>query len=159
MYRILLLTISLSIFFSCSKSESADVNSTYEFTSSEDVDEGYKDGEYCAEVDYYKPNSGTQSSYTITVEVSDNAVSRINFPNGGYIDDEISDGSLDSSGEASFTNNKGYQYNVKIVGDAAGCFESVPMTEQCLGITEDGDQCQNETDNASGYCWQHENQE
>lgn len=30
------------------------------------------------------------------------------------------------------------------------------MAEQCQGITENGDQCQNETDNPSGYCWQHE---
>lgn len=116
MYRIFLLLFTLTILFSCSKSESADVNTTYEFTSSEDLDEGYKDGDYCAEVEYYNPNSGTQSSYTLTVEVSDNAVKRIIFPNGGYIDNEISDGSLDSSGETSFTNNKGYQYRVKIKG-------------------------------------------
>lgn len=156
MQKILLLIFTLFLLYSCSKAESSDAETDLlEFSSSEE----FSDGEYCAEVEYYNPNTGTESSYTLTVEVSNNEIVKINFPNGGYLDDEISDGTLDSSGEATFTNDKGYQYRVKLVGDAAGCFESVPMAEQCQGITEDGDQCQNETDNASGYCWQHEDQE
>lgn len=158
MQKCYLLLFILPLLFSCSKAESSEIDSSYEFAATEELDEGYSDGNYCAEVDYYNPNSGTQSSYTLTVEVADNSVVRVNFPNGGYMDDEISDGALDSSGETSFTNYKGYQYTVKIIGDESGCFESVPMAEQCLGITEDGDQCQNETDNESGYCWQHEDQ-
>ncbi len=160
MQKILLLIFTLFVFYSCSKSETSDVKSNgLKFSSNADISGEFSDGDYCAEVEYYNPNTGTESSYTLTVEVSNNEIVKINFPNGGYMDDEISDGTLDSSGETTFTNHKGYQYRVKIVGDAAGCYESVPMAEQCQGITEDGDQCQNETDNASGYCWQHEDQE
>ena len=34
--------------------------------------QGYADGEYCASIDYYNPNTGTSSTYDLTVEVQDN---------------------------------------------------------------------------------------
>ncbi|WP_142687404.1 hypothetical protein [Chitinophaga polysaccharea] len=45
--------------------------------------EEYPDDTYCAEVEFYNPDTGTRSGYTLTVEVEDNEVTRINFPNGG----------------------------------------------------------------------------
>ena len=136
MQKILVLIFTLFVFYSCSKSESSDVESNgLKFSSTTDIIGEFSDGDYCAEVEYYNPNTRTESSYTLTVEVSNNEIVKIDFPNGGYMDDEISDGTLDSSGEAKFTNHKGYQYRVKVVGDAGGCFESVPMAERCQGIT------------------------
>lgn len=162
MNKISILLISLSFFISCLESNgsntSDDSMALYNDQVSYVDEEIYADGDYCAEVSYYNPNTGTQSSYTLTIEVSNNEVVKINFPNGGYFDDEITDGTLDSSGEASFTSNKGYDYTVQITGDAGDCFEDVPMAEQCNGTTEDGDQCENETDNPNGFCWQHEDQ-
>lgn len=163
MNKFSILLISLSLFISCLESNDSDTSDDPMALYNEQVsyvdEEIYADGDYCAEVSYYNSNTGTQSSYTLTIEVSNNEVVKINFPNGGYFDDEITNGILDSSGEATFTSNKGYDYTVQITGDAGDCFEDVAMAEQCNGITEDGDQCQNETDNPNGFCWQHEDQE
>jgi len=109
-------------------------------------------------VEYYNPNTGTSSTYTLTIEVYDNELEQLNWPNGGYLDD-FSSVEFDEDGYAEFTSDKGYDYTVQITGDSGDCFEDVPMAVQCNGITEDGDQCENLTDNYSGYCWQHEDQE
>lgn len=157
MNKISILLIFFTLLISCQESKvSQELKDPMGFL---DLKNKYADGDYCAEVSYYNPNTETQSSYTLTIEVSNNEVVKINFPNGGYFDDEITNGALDSSGEASFTSNKGYDYTVKITGRGSNCFENVPMAEQCNGITENGDQCQNETDNPNGFCWQHEDQE
>src|SRR4051794_22101571 len=64
----------------------------------------YEDGSYCATVEYYNPNSGTESTYTLTVEVEDNEVTQINFPNGGWLDDShFTPEELDDDGSVSFT--------------------------------------------------------
>ena len=73
--------------------------------------------------------------------------------------DDFTSVKFDEDGFAEFTSDKGYDYTIQITGDTGGCFENAPMAEQCIGITEDGDQCENQTDNYSGYCWQHEDQE
>lgn len=138
MKRFLLLLL-IPLFFECSSS-------------------GHADGEYCAEVGYYNPDTGTESSYTLTVQVQDNQVIAINFPNGGSIDDEITDGSLNSSGEASFTAQNGTEYTVEITGDTGDCFDDVALAERCKGTTKKGTQCKRLTDNPSGYCYQHEDQ-
>ena len=167
MSRFLIYFFTFFIFnFSCSKKTSVE-NADYgiasfdkEMSVDEDLEEdNYPDGTYCVEVKYYNPNTGRESEYTLTADVENGEIVLINFPNGGYFDDEITDGSLDENGFASFTSYKGYEYEVQIIGDEGGCFEDVPMAEQCLGTTEEGDQCENVTDNPSGYCWQHEDQE
>lgn len=118
MKRFLLLLL-IPLFFACSSS-------------------GHADGDYCAEVGYYNPNNGTESNYTLTVEVLDNTVVGINFPDGGYLNDEIPTGSLNSSGEASFTLDNGTEYNVEITGDTGDCFDDVPLAERCNGTTKTG---------------------
>ena len=78
---------------------------------------GYADGTYCADVEYYNPNTGTRSDYTLNVEVEDNEVTVIYWPNTGYLDDDhFSPEELDSNGECSFESDKGYEYTVSIRG-------------------------------------------
>lgn len=43
------------------------------------------DGRYKTTVKYYNNNTGTQSNYTLQVDVVDDRVIRIHFGNGGYI--------------------------------------------------------------------------
>lgn len=43
------------------------------------------DGRYKASVKYYNNNTGTQSNYTLQVDIADDRVIRIHFGNGGYI--------------------------------------------------------------------------
>ena len=160
MQRILLLVFTLTLFLSCSKSEGSGNNiSVLGISTSLDSGDGYSDGKYCAEVGYYNPDTGTESTYTLTVQVQDNEVVGINFPGGGYLDGEITDGSLNSSGEASFTLDNGTEYTVEITGDTGDCFDDVVMAERCNGTTKKGTQCKRLTDNSSGYCWQHEDQQ
>lgn len=125
----------------------------------EPSEEGYSDDTYCAEVEYYNPNTGTRSNYTLTVEVYNNEVTEINFPQGWLDGDQFSSEELDENGECDITTYRGYQYTIKIIGSSSGCYENEPKAVQCNGITEDGTQCEHLTDNQNGYCWQHQDQE
>lgn len=49
-------------------------------------EESYQDGTYCAEVQYYYPETGTRSSYTLTIDIEDGDLTRIHWPNGGWLD-------------------------------------------------------------------------
>lgn len=127
----------------------------------EEEEEKYPDGTYCAEVEYSNPNTGTNSSYTLTVEVEGNEITQINWPNGGMLDqDHFSGAELDKDGSTSFTSDMGYDYEVQVTGSEGDCItDDVPVARQCRGVTEDGTQCENMTDNPNGLCWQHQDQE
>jgi hypothetical protein len=94
---------------SCSNSVSSD---------DEDVtEEGYADGTYCASVTYNNPNTGTENTYTLEVEVSGNQVTQINWNNGGWLDeDHFTPEELDVDGKCSFSSDKGYDYTIEILG-------------------------------------------
>lgn len=79
-------------------------------------DGGFKDGTYEAEVEYYNPNTGRTSYYTLDVEVVDNIVTVIHFSNGGWLDEThiISGGELDENGTTTIESDKGYYYTVNI---------------------------------------------
>jgi hypothetical protein len=156
----IILVFCALIIFSCKNKNSNSNNRNTDSEINFEINDENKiyDGTYCAEIEYYNPNTGTSSNYTLTIEVNDNQLEQLNWPNGGYLDD-FSNVEFDEDGYAEFTTDKGYDYTVQITGDTGDCFENVPMAEQCNGITEAGDQCENQTDNYSGYCWQHEDQE
>ncbi|CAM4172807.1 hypothetical protein FLAN108750_13875 [Flavobacterium antarcticum] len=87
-------------------------NETYSTNS-----EAYSDGTYSADVDYYNPDTGTNSTYTLNVEVENNEVTVIYWPNGGWLDDShFSPQELDSNGSCSFISDKGYEYSIHITG-------------------------------------------
>src|SRR5450631_688368 len=70
--------------------------------------DGFPDDTYCATVEYYNPNTGTQSSYTLTVSVENNRVTELNWPNGGKLDQHHFDAAdIDDDGKADFTSDKG----------------------------------------------------
>lgn len=169
--KLLIVIVFSLLFAACRTSDSPageeeDLGSTEEWNDFNEDDEGnfnestaIYDGDYCATVTYHNPNTGTESEYTLTIEVIDNILERINFPVGWLEEEHFGDVEFDEDGYASFTSGRGYEYTVTIVGVTAGCLNNVPMAVQCQGITEDGGQCENLTDNSSGYCWQHEEQE
>lgn len=85
---------------------------------SSETEEAFPDGDYCADVEYYNPNTGTQSSYTLNVEVEDNELIKIYWPNGGWLDDDhFYPEELDEDGYCEFTSDEGYEYTVQIIGD------------------------------------------
>ena len=47
-----------------------------------DLESQSYNGVYCANVHYYNPNTGTDSEYVLTLEVENNQLLKVNFPNG-----------------------------------------------------------------------------
>lgn len=76
---------------------------------------GFEDGTYSANVDYYNPTTGYSASYTLNVEVSNNQVTTIYFPNDGYLDeDHIWPDELDANGFVSIEGEDGKTYDIQI---------------------------------------------
>lgn len=100
----------------------------------------FSDGEYCAEVEYYNPNTGTRSVYTLNVEVEENSVVVLYWPNGGHLDDDhFSPELLDEDGICSFISDKGYEYTVEIMGDPCS-FPDVDRMQEELVCPKCGDE-------------------
>ncbi len=82
---------------------------------SEKEKSAFEDGVYTATVDYYNPGTGYSATYTLNVEVEDNQVTIIYFPNGGYLDSShIWPGELDEDGYVSIDAENGKAYNIQI---------------------------------------------
>lgn len=81
----------------------------------------YEDGTYDASVDYYNPKTGYSATYDLEVDVEDGEVVRINFPKGGWLDDDVhpsesqlSPAELDEDGEAIMEDENGRTFEIKI---------------------------------------------
>lgn len=112
-------------------------------------------GSYCADVRYYNPNTGTNSEYRSKVVVDNNILIRVDFPNGWHDQDEFGNQNLKNKGVAIY-DVRGSQYIVKLNKiSAAHCYDGVPQSVQCRGITQRGNRCTRMTDNRNGYCFQH----
>lgn len=156
-----LFLMSFLCFSSCKNSSGSSVEDDLEEYIGVD---GFEDGTYCAEVTYSNPNTGTENTYTLEVEVFNNEVTQINWNNGGWLDeDHFAASELDSDGQCSFTSDKGYDYTVQIIGqgcnftDESSVEEDIQLEEesltcpQCGGEKEEYEKscssCQNEEDN------------
>lgn len=122
--------------------------------SSTDFDEEYN-GTYCAEVEYYNPNTGTRSTYELDVEVEDDYLVQIDWPNGGWLDETHFTSEDISSGECSFTSDRGYRYTVTLGEKGGGCYsEGYRLRNQ---VNEDVEnttcpKCGEEKDEYDDYC-------
>jgi len=136
-----------------SSSSSGSISPT-SYSSSSSSDGEYEDGTYCADVEYYNPNTGTQSSYELEVEVEGGEVTQINFPSG-YLDQSnfSSGGELDGA-DTEIESDKGYTYTVHLTGTSPCRYRTTAV--RCIGITKSGNRCRKLTDNPDGYCSQHE---
>jgi hypothetical protein len=134
---------------------------------------GYADGTYCAEVTYYNPNTGTNSTYTLRVEVEDNFVVAFYWPNGGWLDsDHFTPEELDSDGYCSFESDQGYEYTVTIIGtdcdftDETSFLQDLNSDQEAItcgrcGDTKDADRrycdsCTDEIENTCRRCGDYE---
>lgn len=77
--------------------------------------EQYNNGNYCSEVDYYNPKTGTYSTYTLSVKVKKREVIMIKWPNGGWLDSSHFSPPDIANGTASFEDDKGREYEVHIL--------------------------------------------
>ncbi len=83
--------------------------------SSAESDNGYADGKYCAQVEYYYSKTGTNSTYTLEVKIEDNKLTVIYWPSGGWLDDSHFTPPDISDGDAKFKSDKNVEYEVKII--------------------------------------------
>lgn len=124
------------VLFSCKKEtiSSSNDNSPQTFASDYEAIDAYKEdetsidsdelynGTYCAEVEYYNPNTGSRSNYDLDVEVEDGYLVHIDWPNGGWLDETHFTSEDISSGECSFTSDRGYRYTVTLGEKGGGCY-------------------------------------
>lgn len=90
-------------------------NEKCSYASDDEVEVVYKDGIYTATVDYYNPNTVYYATYTLDVEVVDGQVVQINFPKGGWLDeDHIIPGYLDEDGSCTISAYDGMTYEIHI---------------------------------------------
>lgn len=140
----------VTIFYSCNGgTNSVDEE---EYYSEED---GYEDGTYCADVTYYNPNTGTNNTYSLEVEVESNELTTIYWSNGGWLDeDHFYPESLDENGYCSFTSDKGYEYEIKITGRECG-FTDKSSFQNDVSSDEESvtcSRCGGEKDSYDEYC-------
>lgn len=120
------------------------------------TEELYPDGEYCADVEYYNPNTGTRSTYTLNVEVEDNELTTIYWPNSGWLDgDYFSSEELDDNGYCSFRTRKGNRFEVEITGSACGYTDKNRMQNDLEEEEEDYTcpRCGNDKNEYDEYCY------
>lgn len=76
-----------------------------------------EDGKYCAEVEYYNPKTGKESTYTLQVQIEEEQLIKIYFNNGGWLDDSHFEPTYIIDGNGDFTSYEGKEYKVKILYD------------------------------------------
>lgn len=113
------------------------------------------DGSYCAKVIYAQTGAKKQSSYTLIVEVKDNKLIDISFPEEHYDQSEIRSTEIPKDGKFTVVSQSGNVYKIEMKGPAEECLNAVNML-QCKGKSKDGQRCKRLTSNKSGFCWQHE---
>jgi hypothetical protein len=91
---------------------------------------GYEDGTYCADVEYYYSKTGTRSKYTLKIEIEDNYLVKILWPNGGWLDDSHYTQPEIDDGTAEFTSDAGVEYTVEVTGKEDDCDISNNVTTE-----------------------------
>ncbi len=167
MKEVIVLIICIGVFYSCNdknQEQKESLNYANNYYSQEygtggsivnELKDEIYDGEYCATVSYFNPNTGTKSDYTLIIEVINNELERIDFPKGFLDNHNFDEVVFNENGLASFTEANGNNFSIQIIGEADGCLDDEPMAVQCKGITKKGTKCKNLTDNPSGFCWKH----
>ena len=125
---------SLLLFISCKQTSKS--SEEYSANSSEEI-QGYEDGEYCAEIDYYYSKTGTRSTYTLKVDIENNELTKIYWPNGGWLDSSHFYPPDISDGYASFESDQGVEYDVRIIGEDGECSYSDYLFENSNSDNED----------------------
>ena len=121
MNKILILLLIFSLVGCKNKSRNYNENSSYS-SSYDESEDGYSDGTYCAEIEYYYSKTGTRSTYTLEVEIEDNELTVIHWPNGGWLDDSHFYPPDISDGYAEFESDRGVEYTVEITGEEGDCY-------------------------------------
>lgn len=116
-----ILLFSILILFSCNKTSKKEPHFETNSEMSTNEDEEFSDGEYCAEIQYDNSNSGTHSTYTLAVEVENGELVKIQWENGGWLDESHFTAPDISDGTATFEDDRGREYEVKLIEKGSDC--------------------------------------
>ena len=115
------------------------------------------DGNYCAKVIYADSGSKKSAFYSLIVEVKDNKLIDISFPEEHSDQSEIKAVEIPNDGKVTVVSQSGSVYKVEMKGPAEKCLNAINML-QCKGLSKDGKRCKRFTGNKNGLCWQHQNE-
>ena len=109
---LIIILIYGTIAFGCERSGKKSISTEHEPI----IDEESLNGNYCAEVSYYNPNTGTKNEYVLEVEVEDGELTKILWPNGGWLDnDHFSPEELDEDGWCEIETDRGIEHEIQII--------------------------------------------
>jgi hypothetical protein len=114
------------------------------------------DGLYCADVTYKHVRTGKNLTQKLLVDVKDNHITHIAFPEDNADTSAIIPNLIPDNGQMAILTKNGLSYFVKMVGPAEKCRLASNMV-QCKGQKKNGERCQRMTDHPSATCWQHRN--
>lgn len=122
----------------------------------EESDNEYQDGTWCADVEYYNPNTGTRNTYKLNVEVENNQLIEIDWPNGGWLDETHFNAEDISDGECSITSDRGYEYTITL--DSKGGCNSTDAFRLQRDVEDDEEaitcpKCGDEKDDSDDLCY------
>ncbi len=118
MKKLLVIINVLVLFFGCvTKTNKVNI-SVNSVQNNEDIE--FYDGIYCAEVEYHNPSTGTSNKYVLDVEVEGGELTKIHWPNSGWLDYSHFSPEDITSGECELFSDKGYRFNI-VLGDFGGC--------------------------------------
>ena len=156
MKKLYVIIVILLVVFTVSCKDKKSHSNSYESESYYNSEDGrYSDDTYCAEVEYYNPNTGTRSTYTLNVDVESNEVTKIHFSAGWLDSSEFSSEELDEDGYCSITCYDGRQFEIQITGsecsftDESRMQSDVQDNEEAVTCPECGD----EKDEYDEYCY------
>lgn len=117
---LLILSISCNNNSNSNRSSSDTIESSSENEDKESENDGYKDGTYCAELEYFNSSTGTRNTYNLNVEVENGELTEIHWPNGGWLGETHFNSEDITSGKCEFTSDRGYHYTVNLK-ELGGC--------------------------------------
>lgn len=78
----------------------------------------YVDGQYCALVNIYNPDTGNDTTSKLLIEVDYGRIMVIHFNNGGWLDSshfDPDDSLIDNDGEANFVDDRDREFDISII--------------------------------------------
>lgn len=99
------------MFASCKQNQ---INPDSFVSETEENQKKFPDGEYCADINYYNPDTGKSSNYTLAVEVENGELIKLEWSNGGWLDSSHFSPPDITDGTANFEDDKGREFEVTL---------------------------------------------
>lgn len=104
-----------SVFYSCQNHYSAENDYSDQEADNSESTCKYEDGFHQATVKYYNPDTDFSNTYTLDVKVKDCHVVEIDFPKGGWLDEDHIDATdIENDGTCTIEDDQGRSFDIQI---------------------------------------------